>query len=246
MAGRNVKVWLFLPLVSLLLGIAPMKPRLTALYAGGKGPPVLVFLHGYGSSAEHWQPFVATLAAPPAARFVFPQAAQKISRRDGGLGARAWWPLDFGKRTRPHGAGADLALDQPKGLARASDQIRVILQAERSAGDPPVILGGFSQGAMVAAQIAFTSDEPLAALVILSGTGINRAAWQQQMPKRKSLRVFMAHGRADKVLPFDMAERLRDDMVAAGIDVTFVPFAGGHEMPVEVVTALREFLGWKN
>ena len=243
--GRKLKAWLGLPLIPLLLGAAPPDPRLTTLREGGEGPPTLVFLHGYGSSAEHWHPFVQALAGPPSARFIFPQAAKKMTRRDGGLGARAWWPLDFKKGARPNGAGADLALDHPKGLARSSREISAILHAERSTEDPPIILGGFSQGAMVACQIAFTTEEPLSALVILSGTGINRAAWKQRMAFRKGLRVFMAHGREDAVLPFDMAERLRDDLVAAGMAVTFVPFTGGHEMPAEVVTALREFLGWK-
>jgi hypothetical protein len=31
-------------------------------------------------------------------------------------------------------------------------------------------------------------------------------------------------------------------LVAAGLTVTFIPFAGGHESPEEVVTALGQFL----
>ena len=52
----------------------------------------------------------------------------------------------------------------------------------------------------------------------------------------------MSHGRADNILPFDLAERLHADLVAAGVEVTFVTFDGGHEIPEAVVTALGEFL----
>jgi len=62
------------------------------------------------------------------------------------------------------------------------------------------------------------------------------------MATRKGLPVFMSHGRADNILPYDLAERLRADLVAAGLAVTFVPFDGGHEIPEEVVTALGAFL----
>jgi phospholipase/carboxylesterase len=62
------------------------------------------------------------------------------------------------------------------------------------------------------------------------------------MAMRNGLPVFMSHGRTDNILPFDLAERLHADLVAAGLVVMFVPFDGGHEIPEEVVTALGAFL----
>ena len=58
-------------------------------------------------------------------------------------------------------------------------------------------------GAMVACEVAFQSDEPLAALVVLSGTPVDRAGWRERMSRRQGLPVFMSHGRADNILPFD-------------------------------------------
>jgi phospholipase/carboxylesterase len=90
--------------------------------------------------------------------------------------------------------------------------------------------------------VAFTSDEPLSALVILSGTVIHLDEWRKGFPARKGLPVFMAHGRNDQVLPFDLAEKLRNDLLVAGMTVRFVVFDGGHEIPAEVVVALGDFL----
>jgi phospholipase/carboxylesterase len=95
---------------------------------------------------------------------------------------------------------------------------------------------------MVAADITFRTDETLAALVILSGTSVDERAWVTGMPRRKNLPVFIAHGRRDPILKFDVAARLEQHMRRAGLRVTWVPFDGAHEFPATVVTALNEFL----
>jgi len=56
--------------------------------------------------------------------------------------------------------------------------------------------------------------------VLFSPSFVNEAGWRAGMPARKGLRVFVSHGRRDDILPFD----------------------GGHEIPIEVVTALNRFL----
>ena len=105
-----------------------------------------------------------------------------------------------------------------------------------------LIVGGFSQGAMVASELAFRSREPLRALVLLSGTPVDEQSWLQGMRFRRGLPVFIAHGRQDDVLPFRGAERLQQTMREIGLQVTWVPFNGGHETPAEVVAALNQFL----
>jgi len=62
------------------------------------------------------------------------------------------------------------------------------------------------------------------------------------MGRRKGLPVFIPHGRNNAILPFELAERLKADMTAAGLAVTFVPFDGSHEISTQVVIALNDFL----
>ena len=40
----------------------------------------------------------------------------------------------------------------------------------------------------------------------------------------------------------EKTERLRDELTTAGCDVTFVPFRGGHEIPMPVIKGLEAFL----
>jgi phospholipase/carboxylesterase len=82
----------------------------------------------------------------------------------------------------------------------------------------------------------------LHALILLSGTFVDEASWTQAMPARRGLPVFIAHGRQDDVLRFDTASRLAEAMRRAGLQVTWVPFDGGHEIPASVVTELNHFL----
>ena len=105
-----------------------------------------------------------------------------------------------------------------------------------------LVLGGFSQGSMLACDVAFTTARPLAGLVVLSGTLLAEARWAAGMPARAGLPVFQSHGRLDPLLGFGQAERLRDRMVAAGLDVAFVPFSGAHEIPLVALAGLQTFL----
>jgi phospholipase/carboxylesterase len=54
------------------------------------------------------------------------------------------------------------------------------------------------------------------------------------------LHVVATHGRRDPVLPFAGAEALRDLLTEAGVDLTFVPHNGVHEIPQIAVDALSK------
>jgi phospholipase/carboxylesterase len=138
--------------------------------------------------------------------------------------------------------GADLSTQSPAGIETAAEEVRTLLDRRGNLAAQPFILGGFSQGAMVATQVALLSDEPLGALVLLSGTIVDEPLWRANYARRKGLRVFISHGRSDAILSFEVAERMQSEMAAAGMLVTWFPFDGGHETPAAVIVALNEFL----
>jgi phospholipase/carboxylesterase len=206
---------------------------LSAIIRGGGGPPSLVLLHGYGSNAEDWLPFTETIQLPPNGRFVFPQGPWR-----GPGGARGWWWLNIEGHVPEGERFADFSVASPGGIKVASRQVREFLEDVPR----PIVLGGFSQGAMLSGEIAFQTEQPLAGLILISGTTVNEAAWIERFPGRRRLPIFIAHGRRDGVLPFTIADRFRTKLQAAGLDVTWVPFDGGHELPAVVVEALNTFL----
>lgn len=104
------------------------------------------------------------------------------------------------------------------------------------------VLGGFSQGAMLSCDALLHSTQPYAGLVQLSSTLVARQEWAPLLTKRKGLPLFQSHGTHDPILPFSMAERLRDECVQAGVMVEWQPFRGGHEIPEPVLRKLGSFL----
>ena len=207
---------------------------LSAIVQGGPGPPTLVLLHGYGSRAEDWLQFVGTIQVPHNGRLIFPQAPLRGPFN----GARGWWWLNIDGHIPPGEQRADFSTSSPGGIKLASRLVRNYLEDV----DGPIVLGGFSQGAMLSAEIAFQTDQDLTALVLLGGTTVNEAAWVERFPGRRRLPIFIAHGRHDSVLPFAIAERFVQKLKAAGLNVTWFPFDGGHEIPESVIRAMNDFL----
>ena len=239
--------FIFFNVVILMLGLIGSingcnRRRLATIVYGGNGPPTLVLLHGYGSSAEQWAPFTQTIRWPSSGRFVFPQAPETTVPPDGPVDGRAWWRLDLASHVPPGKSIADLSALRPPELRVAAALVEDRLRDRRTVPRGPVILGGYSQGAVVASEVAFRSKVRLAALVILSGTVVDEPSWEGQFRQRQDLPVFISHGRRDPVLSFEIADRFRQKLEAAGMHVTWCPFDGGHEIPAIVVVALNEFI----
>jgi phospholipase/carboxylesterase len=233
-----MKRWLFLLALVASVSLSSLwlwvqVAALDAIVRGGDGPPSLVMLHGYGSNAGDWLQFEHKLQVPNRGRLVFPQGPLRGPR-----GSRGWWWLDIEGHIPPGERFPDFSGATPAGIKVAATLVRTLLVNVPG----PVVLGGFSQGAMLSAEIAFQTDQELAALVLLSGTTVNEAAWVERFPGRRRLPIFIAHGRRDGVLPFAAMERFQARLRDTGLDVTWFPFDGGHGIPHEVIAALNQFL----
>lgn len=214
--------------------------------AGGGDGPVIVFLHGFGAPGTDLVPLAGELDVPPGTRFVFPAAPVVL-----GLGffgeARAWWMIDVARLEAAIAAGThrDMSGEVPEGLAAAREHVVGLLDELPDAigAWDRLVLGGFSQGAMLALDVALRDPRPLAGLVVLSGTLLAEREWLPLLPERAGVPVFQSHGAQDPLLPFAAAERLRDELTRADWSVRWEPFAGAHEIPRPVLTALSDFFG---
>jgi phospholipase/carboxylesterase len=104
------------------------------------------------------------------------------------------------------------------------------------------ILGGFSQGAMVSLDVALRLPHRLAGLCLMSGSIVAVDEWQPLFATLKGVPLVQSHGRTDPLLPFDVAERLRDLLRDAGADLRWVEFSGGHTIPDSVLDALGKLV----
>jgi phospholipase/carboxylesterase len=203
----------------------------------------VVLLHGFGAPGDDLVALAEFIGAP--ARYVFPEAPLEL----GGLygDARAWWLLDLAKLEADMRSGAirDRRGEVPEGLVPARDQLNRFLEQLKvryAIDDRQIVLGGFSQGAMLSLDVALHRAAPPAALILMSGTLLAETEWGPRMKSLAKVPVLQSHGRNDALLPFSIAEVLRDKLRAAGAAVDFVQFVGGHEIPPIVLDSAGKLL----
>ncbi len=221
-----------------------------SLAAGVTPRTVVVLCHGYGAPGTDLVPLGQMLLRQPklsgSVQFLFPEAP--LSLEDLGLyDGRAWWPIDMRRLQMAVALGSfrDLRKDCPPELPAAREMLLGLIRNWSERMGVPLdrfVLGGFSQGAMLATDVTLHLDKNPAGLVVLSGTLLNEDVWRERIAHHKSLRVIQSHGTEDQILPFDAAGLLRDLLHQSGADVDFLPFAGGHEIPTDVLNRLAVFL----
>ncbi len=193
----------------------------------------VVVLHGRMMEAADLAPFAHSLGV--AGYFLLPDGPLAATPR-----GRSWWPVDSEERARARAQGPlDLYAMEPAGRVEARALLAEICAT--IGRDRRVALVGFSQGGMLAMDYALHHPRP-AALALLSSSCIAAADWTPRLPELRGLPVLVSHGRSDLELAFAAGERLRDAALAGGAAVTWVPFDGGHEIPLVVWRALRRFL----
>jgi phospholipase/carboxylesterase len=233
--------------------LGPLEARVVQEDTRARPELAVVLCHGFGASGADLVPLAGELLARapslgPKVRFVFPAAPLTLPSFGSG-DARAWWPIDFEAAVALRAAGpagtAQARARVPEGLASARRQLAGCVEAVAQTaglGLGRIVLGGFSQGAMVTTDLTLRQDEAPAALAILSGTLICEGEWTSRAPRRKGLRVLQSHGRADPLLPFSDAEALWGLLRAAGLTVDFLAFDGPHTIPEEALDRLAALL----
>jgi phospholipase/carboxylesterase len=213
-----------------------------AVPSGGSPQFCVALCHGFGAPGTDLVPLAYELAelVPDLAgkvAYLFPEAPLEL----GGYGfeGRAWWMVDVARFQRAVGdprETAAMSTEIPPGMPEASQLLRgCVDEAVRHTGVAlsRTLLGGFSQGSMVATDVALRLPSPPAGLCVFSGHLLAEHEWRQLAKNRGPLPVLQTHGKYDPLLPFEGAVALRDLLVEAGLSVEFVPFNGPHTISIE-------------
>lgn len=198
---------------------------------------VLVMLHGYAMDAEQLAPLARAMGLP-AALYV-PRGLHRSPQ-----GGRSWWPLQPQQRHASLAQGPrDLFDEYPPDRGPARDALRAVVQHAR-AHHPglPLLVAGFSQGGMLACDALLHEVVTVDALALLSCSRLAIEEWRPRFPRLRGLPVLMTHGTQDSDLSLAAGEALRDELRAAGADVTWVAFDGGHEIPLPVWRSIKRLM----
>lgn len=202
----------------------------------------VVLFHGFGASCYDLAPLAHELSQPIDANWYFPDGPLPVAIAPG-MSGKAWFPIDGAalQAAIANGTFRKLSELRPAGLDEA---LKMGAQFLQQLAIPParLILGGFSQGAMLATEISLRMQSNPAALIILSGTMLDKTTWKSLASRRTGMPFFQSHGNQDPLLDPASAAELNDLLVNAGLKGELIQFEGGHEIPTRVLSALQKFL----
>lgn len=200
----------------------------------------MILIHGTAMTPADLAPFAHALALP--GPVYLPMGPVPSGLVPGVAQGRSWWPTDAAARLACLTAGPrDLATTHPIGLEAARAGFEPFLDTILAAGAPTIVVG-FSAGGMLAFDALIRHPRPIAALALLSSSRIAAADHAAVLAPRPLAGVptLVSHGDADDDLAFAAGEALRDAAITAGAEVTWLPFTGGHQVPLVVWRRLRK------
>lgn len=185
--------------------------------------PLVILLHGRGADMND----LASLAPPLDAgyRFLFPNAPHSFEPMPGYSFGSTWfegWP------------------PSRQSIAESRRLLLEFLDAAVTRFPTPqgkLLIGGFSQGALMSLDCGFRMKQPVAGIVSMSG-----AIFEDDLPPLRPLPVLIAHGTADDVIPVVAARRTRLVLEEHGIDPEYYELPIGHYISPEEIEVVREFM----
>ena len=184
--------------------------------------PMVVLLHGYGSS-------MGDLAAlsPAIDRegyvYVCPSAPIRVEIGPG-MAGYAWMPFE-------DDGGSEDAQHAEEMLAAMYEDVVEQYQVEQG----QVIVGGFSQGGMMAYRWGLTNPELFRGLVALSSRVPAPDSLRARLPASRTQSIFIAHGTEDSMISVEDARESRRFLDAEGYSPEYREYPMGHEINQDVL-----------
>ena len=196
---------------------------------GSRSPDIWIILHGRGGNARNMAQLWDLLEDPKPVG-IFPEGPYALPPSEGGPGW-SWGP-----------SSNDAALWARADAQVVEELLDLIRRTRLQHGGGRVFVLGFSQGASYASLVAARDPALVSGLIAYAGSLPleHLPATDPGRPETR-LRVFLAHGRKDGVIPFAESLKAQNDLERGGHSVTVCAFAGGHTLDAEV---LRRAQAW--
>jgi phospholipase/carboxylesterase len=188
--------------------------------------PLVVLMHGRGADNRD----LADLAPliDDGYRWVFPNAPKPFQPYPGMSFGYTWfdgWP--------PEG---DSILESRRLVLELLDHL--VQRYPTPAGK--VVLSGFSQGGLMALDIGYRTEQPLAGIITMSG-----ALYEDDkgdLDAHRDIPVLLIHGTSDDMIPVNAARRARRVLEEHGIEPEYHEFAMGHHVTDASMKVVGDFL----
>ena len=211
-----------------------MSLELLEIESGSNPEHVIIWLHGLGADGHDFEPIVPHLNIDLPIRFIFPHAPHRPVSINGGMVMRAWYDIDLNV---PDAAN--------EGIVLSSNLISDLVANEVHRGIPHVkiVLAGFSQGGVIALEVALQHSQKFAGLIALStylhepDSLITRVSFQSvETP------VFMAHGEYDPMIPLSRAVASRNTLSNSNYQIEWHQYPIEHSVSDAEISDISRFL----
>ncbi|QEG22987.1 alpha/beta hydrolase [Mariniblastus fucicola] len=221
----------------------------TVVKATDEPKGAVVLCHGFGAGGDDLVSIAEEMAKVDEKfrklAFLFPEAPIDMSESMG-FESRAWWMIDVDEiqQLAEQGKFQKLKSESPAELPRCNGMINEVIEFACNEYQLPhakIVIGGFSQGAMLTTDVALSHEKQLGGLIVWSGTLICEDKWTSLVGNH-SFPVFQSHGTLDPILPFDVAVDLCTMFSDADMNIEFTEFDGPHTLPVSAMKGAVKLL----
>jgi len=198
----------------------------------------IIWLHGLGADGHDFEAIVPELSLPASAsyRFLFPHAPfQRITVNKGQV-MRGWYDIrstDIDRQEDFEGINdSTIAL-----MSLIEDEIKRGIPAEN------IVIAGFSQGGAIALNTGLRYHTKLAGIMALSTYLPSHEAYPENAhDENKNIPIFMAHGKVDEVIAFEIGEKSRAKLESMGYPVEWHEYNIGHGVGPDELDAISVWL----
>ncbi len=224
------------------------------VHSGQAAKAVAILCHGFGAPGDDLLGLAGELLesreSQEPVELIFPQGL--ISLEDQGFAeGRAWWQLSIQRLIQAMESGQYELIreESPAGIEEASSAIKELVEdslIRNGLTAQQLLLGGFSQGAMLSMECACNAlASPPGGLVLYSGCLIRERQWKPLASRLAQTKILQSHGTMDMILPLQTGLWLYELLQSSGCEVDFIRFQGPHTIPwdaIEKTTALLDSL----
>ena len=195
--------------------------------AAGEAAGTLVLLHGRGTDEHDLLPLLGVLDPKRRLRGITLGAPLALPP-----GGKHWYAV--------HRIGHP----DPATFATTYAELTAVLDDELGVDWSQTVVGGFSQGGVMAYAVGLGPGRPVPAGILAMSSFVPRlddGGWEPDFASRPRLPVAHVHGEQDPIIGIEFARDARDRIEAAGLPLLYREFPGGHHVDPRLLT---ELAGW--
>jgi len=190
--------------------------------------PIVVLMHGFGAASKDLAPLASAINSRGYI-YVLPQAPIEMRMELGGLGY-AWAPIS--------GDGISEYINNAKSMVNIFlDEVLKLYGND----DTKVVLGGFSQGAMMALEVGLTRSDIISGIISCSGW-MNTSQLDIEPGLNNQQDIFIGHGSLDDIVPIQKSIETTDKLSSIGYSAQFRKYDIAHEISQLEISDISEWL----